>query len=266
MNRIVKSPSNQLEECLQCNARAQCSIGKLTIDNIGKFPKAFFHSTMLQEGQYLFRKGDPLSHIYSLKLGSIKSEMNLQDGIGQVTHFSLPGESLGLDGIANRQHQVDTISLAESKVCSIPFDNLKKMELEFPALRGGIENSLGKLLNISNIHIYNLINLNALEKLADFLLDYSNRLGSVGFDRDNFNLPMNRVDLASYLGVKIETLSRSINQLEKINAIVTHNRQIKFLSRKPIFKIIDSNLLREKHAISKSENTAYPINLEKRNL
>jgi CRP/FNR family transcriptional regulator len=266
MNRIPNAHSKKLEECLNCNARNQCSIAKLTNQNAVKFPVAFFHSTILQEGQYLFRKGDPLNHIYSLKLGSIKSELILQDGIGQVTHFSLPGEPLGLDGIANGQHQVDAISLVESKVCSVPFNHLKKMELEFPALLSGFTNSLSNLLNISTIHVFNLTNLNALEKLADFLIDYSNRLSSVGFDRDNFVLPMNRIDLASYLGVKIETLSRSITQLEKINAIVTHNRQIKFLSRKPIFEFIDSHSLREKHALMKSENTAYPPHLEKRNL
>ena len=265
MNRIPRSPSKQLDTCTHCAARSKCLIVKLTQQNIGKFPAPFFHSTKLQEGQYLFRTGDPLSHIYTLKLGAIKSEMVFQDGIRQVTHFSLPGEPIGLDGMANGHHQVDAISLVDSQVCSISFDSLKKVELEFPALLGGIKNSLGALLNASNIHIFNLINLTALEKLADFLIDYSNRLSSVGFDRDNFILPMNRVDLASYLGIKIETLSRSITQLEKINAIVIQNRRIKFLSRKPIFEIIDPNILREKHALKKSETTIYTSALEKRN-
>jgi CRP/FNR family transcriptional regulator len=138
------------------------------------------------------------------------------------------------------------------------------MTSEFPALLSKVENSLGALLNSSNVHIFDLANLNATEKLADFLIEYANRISNVGFDRDSFILPMNRVDLASYLGVKIETLSRSITQLEKIGAINSHNRHIEFVSRKPIFEFLDSAFLREKHASKKVEAPTYPESFEKR--
>jgi len=264
MNHSTKSPSNQLDICTRCTSRNHCLITKIIQKDITQLPAFFYRSISLRDGQYLFRKGDPLSHIYTIKFGSVKSELILRDGVGQVTHFSLPGEPLGLDGVANGHHQVDAIGLAESEICSISYHSFKKIVEKFPELLNVMENALGTLLNSSNVHIFNLVNLNALEKLADFLIDYSNRLGSVGFDRDNFVLPMNRVDLANYLGIKNETLSRSVTQLEKINAISTQNRCIKFVSRKPIFEIMDPHSLREKHALKKAENTDYPTSLEKR--
>lgn len=264
MNRPTKTPSNQLDVCSRCASRSHCLITKIIQKDIAQLPAFVYRSITLRDGQYLFRKGDQLSHVYTIKFGSVKSELILRDGVSQVTNFSLPGEPLGLDGIANGHHQVDAIGLAESEVCSISYSSFKKIAERFPELLNTIEHALGTLLNSSNIHIFNLVNLNALEKLADFLIDYSNRLGSVGFDRDNFVLPMNRVDLANYLGIKNETLSRSVTQLEKINAISTQNRRIKFVSRKPIFEIMDPDSLREKHALKKAENTDYPSSLEKR--
>ncbi len=264
MNQPAKTPSNQLDVCSRCASRSHCLISKIIQKDATQLPTFFYRSITLRDGQYLFRKGDLLSHIYTIKFGSVKSELILRDGVSQVTNFSLPGEPLGLDGVANGHHQVDAIGLTESEVCSISYNSFKKMMGKFPESLSVIENALGTLLNSSNIHIFNLVNLNALEKLADFLIDYSNRLGSVGFDRDNFVLPMNRVDLANFLGIKNETLSRSVTQLEKINAISTQNRHIKFVSRKPIFEIMDPHSLREKHALRKADNTGYPSSLEKR--
>jgi CRP/FNR family transcriptional regulator len=250
--------------CANCSTRSQCLNGKLTLDEVNSLPAHYIRRSTLKEGQLLYRKGEPLSNIYNLRFGSIKSEMIMSNGMRQVTHFSLPGELLGLDGIANGKHQVDTISIHDSEVCSISYENLKQMTKDYPVLINNIESSLGSLLNTSNVHIFDLINLNAMEKLADFLIDYANRISKAGFDRDHFVLPMDRVDLASYLGVKIETLSRSITQLEKIGAIKTSNRKIEFISRKPIFEFLDPAILREKHDSKKGAASQYPASTEKR--
>lgn len=268
MNSSLTGLSNEAAHpkvvCVNCATRSQCLNGKLTLDELSNLPVNIFTRSTLVEGQFLYRKGEPLTHLYHLRFGSMKSEMIMSNGMRQVTYFSLPGELLGLDGIANGQHQLDAVSIGNSEVCAITYPNLKKMTSEFPALLSKLENSLGALLNSSNVHIFDLANLNATEKLADFLIEYANRISTVGFDRDSFTLPMNRVDLASYLGVKIETLSRSITQLEKIGVIKSHNRHIEFISRKPIFEFLDSAFLREKHASKKGEAPAYPETFEKR--
>lgn len=252
--------------CANCSTRSQCLNGKLSLDEVNSLPAHYIRRSTLKEGQLLYRKGESLSNIYNLRFGSIKSEMIMSNGARQVTHFSLPGELLGLDGIANGKHQVDTVSIHDSEVCSISYDNLKQMTKDYPILAGNIEHSIGALLNTSHVHIFDLINLNALEKLADFLIDYANRISRAGFDRDHFVLPMDRVDLASYLGVKIETLSRSITQLEKLGAIKTSNRKIEFISRKPIFEFLDPSVLREKHDSKKGGEPLYLPDAEKRKI
>lgn len=260
----LDSPKNTKAVCVNCSTRSHCLNGKLTVEEVNSLPAQFIRRSTLQDGQYLYKKGDPLTHVYNLRFGSIKSEMTSLNAIHQVTHFSLPGELLGLDGMGNGVHQIDAISIGNSEVCIISISNLKNITGAFPALSNSVESSLGALLNATNIHIFDLINLNATEKLADFLIDYSNRVSMNGFDRDNFVLPMNRVDLASFLGVKIETLSRSITQLEKMGAIKNNNRKIEFISRKPIFDFLDPDVLRDKHASKKADAQNYPREFEKR--
>jgi CRP/FNR family transcriptional regulator len=260
----AKAQTNPKIVCATCPTRSKCLNSTLSINEVDSLPSQYIHCATFHEGDYLYRKGDPLTHIYNLRFGSIKSEIILQDGLRQVTHFSLPGELLGLDGISNGKHQVDTICLSTTEVCLITIGNLKKLTREFPSLMNGIENSLGALLNTTNIHMFDLVNLNATEKLADFLITYSNQLSVAGYDRDNFTLTMNRADLASYLGVKIETLSRSFGQLEKMGAIKITNRQVQFISREPIFDLINPQSLREKHNPLQDKDKFFPTSLNKR--
>jgi CRP/FNR family transcriptional regulator len=260
----LESPQNTKAVCVNCTTRSHCLNGKLTVEEVNNIPAQFIRRTTLKDGQYLYKKGDPLTHVFNLRFGSIKSEMLSLNGIRQITHFSLPGELLGLDGIGNGTYQIDAISIGTSEVCIISTANLKTITSALPVLQNSIETSLGALLNATNVHLFDLINLNANEKLADFLIDYSNRISMNGFDRDNFVLPMNRVDLASYLGVTIETLSRSITQLEKMGAIKNNNRNIEFVSRKPIFDFLDPTVLRDKHASKKPDSPKYPPEFEKR--
>lgn len=264
LNSPPKGTQHPKAVCVSCTTRSQCLNAQLTPEEVDSLPANFIIRSTLSKGQFLYRKGEPLNHIYNLRFGSMKSEMVMSNGARQVTHFSLPGQLLGLDGIANGKYQVDAVSISNSEVCSITYTNLKKLTHQFPMLMSNFEHSLSALLNTTNVHIFDLVNLNATEKLADFLIDYANRISIAGFNRDNFTLPMDRVDLASYLGVKIETLSRSITQLEKIGAIKSSNRHIEFVSRDPIFEFLDSTFLREKHASKKMMFSQYIEALEKR--
>ena len=252
--------------CVNCATRVQCLNGKLTVEEVNRIPANFIRRFTLKEGQYLYKSGSPLTNIYNLRFGAVKSEMSLSNGVQQITRFSLPGELLGLDAIANGKYQVNTVTIKSSEVCAISYDNFKKMSNEFPVLKNSLENPLGVLLNSTNVHLFDLINLNAKEKLADFLIDFANQMSKAGFDRDNFRLPMSRSDLANYLGIKIETLSRSITQLEKIGAIKINHRHVEFVSRKPLFEILDPTELREKHASKRGDVAEYPLKFEKRKL
>lgn len=260
----IKAHSGSSALCESCAYRSRCVINKISQLEVDSLASSFITRLPLKKGQHLYRKGDPFSGVYSLRFGAIKSELVFHDGVPKVTNFSVPGDLLGLDGMGNGKHQLDSICLNAVEVCFIPMVDITKTIKDYPELMGNVGSALGALLNTSNAHNYDLMNLNSLERLADFLTNYSNRLSTVGIDRDNFALPMSRPDLANYLGMAVETLSRSLAQLEGSGAVEVINRKIHFTSRKPIFEMLNPETTREKHSSMQSKIHSYPAFSQKR--
>ncbi|WP_353433011.1 Crp/Fnr family transcriptional regulator [Polynucleobacter sp. MWH-UH23A] len=256
--------SDSSAPCSTCAQRTRCVINKISTKEVGILSSSYISRKSLQEGQYVYRRDGLFTNAYSLRFGAVKSELVFRDGIPQVTHFSVPGEVLGLDGLSSGKYQLDAICLGSVEVCSIPIADVKAMIQSYPEFMSELANALSDLLNISYAHNYDLMNLSSLERVADFLINYSNRLSTVGYDRDHFILPMSRPDLANYLGITVETLSRSLSHLEKINVIKSKNREITFISRSPIFEMPNSITLRERHELTKSGAHSYPPIKERR--
>ena len=264
-NRI-KNHATSGVHCKNCAFRSRCVVDKISEKEVDILSSSHITRSSFKEGHYLYRRGDDFAGVYSLRFGAVKTELLFRSGTTQVTNFAIPGALLGLDGIGNAKHQLDCVCLSPTEVCFIPIPNVDKMIKDYPELMNNVGGAVGVLLNSAHAHNYDLINLNSLERLADFLISYSNHLSMVGFDRDEFNLTMSRPDLANYLGVTVETLSRSLSHLEKIGAIEVTNRHIKFLSRVPIFELLDARVTREKHDSEKDLTHRYPTFVEKRKI
>lgn len=258
------SSSGLGSQCSTCTIRSRCVINKISPKEVDVLSASCIIRSSLEEGEYLYRRGDAFTGVYSLRFGSVKTELLFQDGITQVTDFSVSGAILGLDGLGSGKYQLDCICLSSVEACFIPIGDLGKMAKSYPELVSSIGSNLSILLNESHAHNYDLMNLNSLERLSDFLINHSNNLSLIGYDRDDFILTMSRPDLANYLGITVETLSRSLTHLEKIGAVEVTNRHIKFISREPIFKIIDSKMTRERHDTDRAGGRIYPRFVEKR--
>lgn len=99
----------------------------------------------------------------------------------------------------------------------------------YPSLSENLDRLMSSLLNEIQEHVFLLGGLNSIEKLSSFLLEFSNKMRMHGFSDQHLKLPMNREELASYLGITIETLSRSLTHLNKINILETSNKKIRIL-------------------------------------
>lgn len=260
----IKKHSIKSALCMNCAYRSRCVVNKISSHEFNTLSESVISRISLKKGQFLYKRGDSFAKVYALRFGAIKSELVFNEGISQVTHFFVPGDVLGLDGIGNGKQQLDSICLNSVEVCYIPMLEVHKMIKAYPDLMGNVASALGSMLNFSYAHNYDLMHLHSLERLAEFLTHYSNRVSTAGSDQDEFILPMSRPDLANYLGMAVETLSRSIAQLEEIGAISAVNRRIKFLSRKSIFKLINSMTAREKDESIETKIRSYPAFTEKR--
>jgi CRP/FNR family transcriptional regulator len=191
----------------------------------------------LKKGESLYRHGDLLSSVYSVRFGTLKTEFSLQDGRQQVIGFHLPGEILGLDGIGEGHYQSDAIALEESEVCIIRYEAFEDLAHQIPALQNQFHKILSRELTQDQRHLLSLGTMRAEERLATFLLSLSQRLAARGYLNNEFDLRMSRNDIGSYLGIQIETVSRMLSRFAESGLIQIKQRHIKLIDMDGLYEL-----------------------------
>ncbi len=181
---------------------------------------------ILRRGEYLYRAGETFHSIYAVGAGSIKSFTSLEDGCEQVTGFHLPGEMLGLEAINEAHHPCSAKALETTNLCEIPFERLGELSQRIPVL----QTELLKVMSKEILHDQSLLVLlgkkSADERLAAFLVSISTRYKQRGFSAESFRLGMSRNDIASYLGLAVETVSRLFTRFHEENLLQVHGKDI----------------------------------------
>lgn len=233
MNLTLKSfQENQRKlniPCDGCLSYGNCPYKSLNLDQQKKFSRQFVHKLKINEGDPIFHKGDKIYYTYNIKIGFVKTEFVLPNGSHQISQFAIPGDLIGLDGLADGKHHLSAYALSDCEMCSIPFIELNKIIRIDPGAAVVIKKCMSEILISMQEHIFSLGTHSAEKKLAYFLLKFRNRLSQQAMRMDTLRLPMSREDLRSHLGVTIETLSRSFTYLEKNGYIEVKNREINFI-------------------------------------
>lgn len=167
----------------------------------------------LSKGETVFAEGDPTSFYYRVVSGSIRSYTLTSDGRRQIDAFHLPGDIFGL-GTGN-EHRVSTEAICRSSVIAYRRTDIDSLS------ESGLVRALMSALERAQDHALLLGRKSAVERIAIFLLDMAERMPDSRFD-----LPMSRADIGDYLGLSIETVSRSLTQLERDGLIeIPHGRR-----------------------------------------
>ena len=186
-------------------------------------------SRRVKGGTFLFHVGDEFSSIYFVRFGSFKTFASDSEGRHQVTGFSLPGDVLGLDGIASGRRTVTAVALEDSGVMVLPFVALERAALHDRTL----QHKLHALMSGQIVHDYGVMMMLssscANERVAAFLLNLSRRYQRLGYSPGEFHLRMTRADIGSYLGLKLETVSRTMAMLADLGLIEVHQKHIRLV-------------------------------------
>jgi CRP/FNR family transcriptional regulator, anaerobic regulatory protein len=179
----------------------------------------------IMRGESLFRAGDPLETLYVIRHGAFKTLHVSRNGHEKVTGFYLPADMLGLDAIYDRTHGYDAYAIEDSMVCAAPFESLQHMAYAMPALQTQFSRIISA--DITRDHGLMLLMgaMSAGQRLAAFLLSLSHRYRRLGYSPVRFVLPMTREDIGSYLGLTIETVSRTISRFQRENLLSVHQRR-----------------------------------------
>lgn len=185
------------------------------------------NSPPIQKNQHLFNIGEPFHYVYAIRSGAFKSYINSYSGEQQITAFHLPGELLGLDAISSGTHNSSAVALMDSHVCKIPYEMLDELSSEIKGLRNQVMKLLSKEITDDQELLLLLGQKQAHDKMAAFLINLSSRYKARNLVHDTFTLPMSRSDLANYLGLTIETVSRVFKKFRENQLIETEKKHIR---------------------------------------
>ncbi len=227
MDQAVKSFHRQAQvACSQCSLVELCLPKGLTVEELAVFEQAINRKKPLRKSEYLYRAGDEMTSLYTVKTGAFKANIDSVDGQKNIVGFFMPGELMGLDGIASGQYQCDMIALSYAHVCQLSYREFEQVAEKFPVLRQ-------EILSISSTHMTTAQKMLMFigkrpveERLAMFLISISQRFKARGLSESRFQLPMSRHDIANYLGMAPETISRQFKKLQDQGLVSIQNRDL----------------------------------------
>lgn len=179
-----------------------------------------------QRGGFLYRSGAKFQSLYAIRTGFFKTQVLHEDGREQVTGFQMAGEIIGMDAISSDAHACDAIALEDSEVCEIPFSRLEELSRKLPSLQRHLHRILSREIVRDQGIMLLLGSMRAEERLAAFLLNLSQRFAARGYSPTSFYLRMTRQEIGSYLGMKLETVSRTLSNFQGSGLITIRNKSV----------------------------------------
>ena len=215
--------------CHNCSLSELCLPRGLNRDELELLESAINKTMKIKKRDYLFHRDDQQSAIYAVKSGAIKTSLSTPDGEEQILGFYLPGDLLGFDAFAHNRHTCDAQALDDTLVCELHMDSFQDLCGKLPSMRGQMLRQIGTEIEREHMLLLTLGQMRTEERLATFLSSLSERNRERGFSSSEFYLPMARHDLANYLGMAVETLSRMFSRLQEDAIISVQHRLIKIL-------------------------------------
>ena len=221
--------ANASSKCSTCLLGSFCLPVGLSIEDAAKVDTLVTERLRLKKSEALYRQGDALSAVYGVRIGTLKTKIAVSNGREQITGFHLPGEIIGLDGIGDLHQQSTALALEDSEVCVIPMADLESLARSLPSLQQQFHRILSREISQDHSHLLFLGSMRSEERLANFLLNLAERYSLRGYSGQEFNLRMNREDIGSYLGMKIETVSRLFSRFTEAGILQINLRHVKLL-------------------------------------
>jgi CRP/FNR family transcriptional regulator len=239
--------------CATCDARTICPAGGLPAVQLAKFQDIVYLRRTVKRGEALFVAGDACTALYVLWQGSLKSTVVDSDGHEQVTGFYMAGDALGVACMGGASHGDTALALEECEVCVLPHVLIEPLAREVPALQHALHAAMSEAIVHNQRAMMRLGSMRADERLASFLLGLSRRSLRRGLSGHELQLPMTRIDIGSYLGLTIETVSRLLSLFQKEKLVQVNSRQLRLLDIGGLEAILQRNLAAQRRSVPQPE-------------
>jgi CRP/FNR family transcriptional regulator len=223
------APRKHESSCTNCNLRELCLPMRILDEDMARVEQIVFARRRLKRGDSLFKAGDPFNSLYAIRSGFMKTTVLNADGREQVTGFQMSGELLGLDGIGTGRYNGNAMALEDSEACVLPFALIEELGREVPAIQRNLHSVLSREIVRDHGVMMLLGSMSAEERLAAFLINLSRRFTARGYSPSDFYLRMTREEIGSYLGLKLETVSRLFSRFQADNMIEVQQKHVRIL-------------------------------------
>jgi len=225
--------------CSNCNLRELCMPLGLSAAELDKIDDVVASRRKIKRGATLFRNGEKFTSLFAIRTGFFKTCVASEDGRDQVTGYQMAGEIVGLDGIVNDHHTCDAVALEDAEVCVMPFDRIEELSREVNSLQRHVHKIMSREIVRENGVMLLLGSMRAEERLAAFLLNLVQRLHARGFSQSELVLRMTREEIGSYLGLKLETVSRTFSKFVEDGIVEVKQRHVRILNTEALKDIVN---------------------------
>jgi CRP/FNR family transcriptional regulator len=226
--------------CSNCNLRELCMPMGLSDQDLTRLDDLVALRRKVKRGDTLFTIGEKFTSLYAIRTGFFKTCLATEDGRDQVTGFQMAGEIIGLDGIVNDQHTCDAVALEDAEVCVMPFDRIEEISREVTALQHHVHKIMSREIVREHGVMLLLGSMRAEERLAAFLLNLVQRLHARGFSQSELVLRMTREEIGSYLGLKLETVSRTFSKFVEDGIVEVKQRHVRILDTDSLQRLVNN--------------------------
>jgi len=224
--------------CSDCLMRALCLPTGIRPEELREVDEVVFARRRLRRGEHLYRAGEPFKSFYAFRSGFFKTYVDGPDGHSQVIGFPMAGEVVGLDGIETDIHRLNVATLDDGEACVIPYAHFESLAMRVPAL----QRQMHKLMSREIVREQELMTLlggmRAEARVAAFLLALSAKFAKRGYSATQFRLRMTREEIGSYLGLKLETVSRVLSRFQDSGLIGVELRSLVIVDAKKLAAIV----------------------------
>ncbi|WP_310611325.1 fumarate/nitrate reduction transcriptional regulator Fnr [Limnohabitans sp.] len=226
--------------CSNCNLRELCMPLGLNESEMERVDEVVATRRKVSRGDNLFRNGDKFNALYAIRTGFFKTRISSEDGRDQVTGFQMAGEIIGLDGIVSDHHTCDAVALEDAEVCVMPFDRIEELSREITSLQRHVHKIMSREIVRENGVMLLLGSMRAEERLAAFLVNLVQRLHARGFSQSELVLRMTREEIGSFLGLKLETVSRTFSKFVEDGIVEVKQRHVRILNPDALKLIVNA--------------------------
>jgi CRP/FNR family transcriptional regulator len=228
MNQIINLKTIK-PSCADCRLSQMCLPHDFSHQELEQFEEIINHKSLLKKGEFLFKRGQPFKSLYTVRVGSVKAYMPTKNSGEQIVGFYMPGELFGFDAIGHGVHSWTAETLETSSICELSYEKMLILFQQLPAFAKHFMSLMSKEIASEHERMLMLGKRIGDARVANLLINIASRFHVRGFSATQFNLSMSRQDIANYLGLTLETISRCIGHLRDDKVLEVDGRYVRIL-------------------------------------